>query len=53
MFINRDYNRTVEDDWKLNVQPMMNKNATGIDMISIEVYTDDGHLIGWNVKPRV
>lgn len=45
-FIQRDYRRTREDDWKLNVQPKLNERNE-----SVEVKID-GHVVGWEIKSR-
>jgi hypothetical protein len=46
MFIQRDYTRSLNDDWKLNVQPKMGEYEC-----SEHVYLDDGTICGWKIKP--
>ena len=42
-FINRDFNRTEDDDWKLNVQPKLS-----FKLWSLGTYVK-GVLIGWHL----
>ena len=46
MFISRDYNRTLHDDWVLNVQPRLSERSE-----SVELYVD-GEVVGWKVQVR-
>jgi hypothetical protein len=46
MFKNRDYSRTENDDWILNIQPLLRDNKEAIPQYF------DGKLIGWKIQYR-
>ena len=47
MFVNRDWSRTEHDDYVLNIEPRLCETNE-----SVEVYTDDGKVIGWKIQTR-
>jgi hypothetical protein len=57
MFINRDWTRTEEDDFKLNVQPRLDSSSEAIpryaalDPAQYPAGTPDP-IIGWDIQPR-
>lgn len=46
MFINRDYRRTENDDWILNIQPRLTEFNEAIPV------HHQGKLIGWKIQTR-
>jgi hypothetical protein len=46
-FRRRDYRRSEEDDWRINVQPYMHETEE-----SVEIYDGDGNVIGWSIRGR-
>lgn len=46
MFIQRDFTRTMHDDFVLNVQPKLTDTTE-----TVPVY-HDGQVVGWNIKGR-
>jgi len=43
----RDYNRTEEDDFKLNVEPFLTSRLE-----AIELRCSHGDLLGWRIQVR-
>lgn len=62
MFIQRDFNRTENDDFKLNVEPKLGKLSNGADLDdaifgsgieykeAIEIKDSKGNLVGWKIQ---
>lgn len=50
IFKNRDYTRTENDDYKLNIEPHLNSTAYNSKKESIEIYDDKGNVIGWKIQ---
>ena len=44
MFINRSYNRTENDDFNLNVLPLLGNHSEAVP------FYHDGYVIGWKIK---
>ena len=46
-FVYRDFNRTIEDDKKLNVIPRLSETT-----VAIEIYHPiKDYVIGWSIRP--
>lgn len=45
MFINRNYSRTEEDDFKLNVEDQLRDTKE-----AVPIYNNEGDLVGWRVQ---
>lgn len=46
MFVNRDWNRTEDDDWKHNIQPRLSQYSE-----SVPVH-NEGKIVGWKIQNR-
>jgi hypothetical protein len=46
MFKNRDYSRTENDDWTLNIQPLLRDGKEAIPQYF------EGKLVGWTIQSR-
>lgn len=56
MFINRDYRRTEEDDFKINVLSRMGLDSEAIPayqprLLGIK-YSDPPSIAGWTIQPK-
>lgn len=55
-FINRDYTRTEEDDFKLNVQPQLREHKEAVPqhvrLSDADGIDDDLTLVGWTIQPQ-
>ena len=45
MFVNRDWDHTEEDDFKLNVQNQLSEHAEAVPQ-----YSNEGLLVGWKIQ---
>ena len=45
MLIRRDFTKTEDVDWELNVQPLMSKLEE-----SVPLFTINGMVIGWRIQ---
>jgi hypothetical protein len=53
MFINRDWTRTEEDDFKLNVLPRLNASTEAVPQYTRDYeHHEPWLIIGWNLQPR-
>lgn len=48
MFISRNFDRTENDDWTLNVQPQLDEFSE-----SVPQYDTSGNIVGWKVQQRL
>ena len=47
MFINRDWSRTEQDDYVLNIESKLNSTNEAVPQ-----YSEDGTLMGWKIQTR-
>ena len=47
LFINRDWNRTESDDFKLNVEKFIGKDNRSV---AVPQYSAKGELMGWKIQ---
>ena len=47
MFIKRNFDRTEDDDWILNVQPRLNEFSE-----SVPQYDTSGNIVGWKIQKK-
>ena len=52
MFIKRDYSRTEEDDYKLNVEPRLDDNNEAITYWDLSGSIGFYKILGWKIAPR-
>jgi hypothetical protein len=50
MFINRDWKRSEEDDFRLNVLPRLDSGSEAVPEYSPAEYYP--FIIGWGIQPR-
>lgn len=55
MFVNRNWNRTEEDDFKLNVEPLLRDNKEAVPYLIEVIYppTPTGtRVVGWKIQDQ-
>ena len=52
MFLKRDYTKSEQDDFSLNVQPLLDNTNEAIPVYSPLVFTKYDKIIGWEIQQR-